>query len=58
MLFRNKNQSELGSIKQKDIQINTPLDPNPTLLRRIKNYIEELKKGFTLVYYPVVTNIG
>ncbi len=49
MLFRNKNQSELDGIKQKDIQINTPLDPNPTLLRRIKNYIEELKKGFTLV---------
>ena len=53
MLFRNKNQSELGSIKQKDIQINTPLDPNPTLLRRIKNYIEELKKGFTLVELAV-----
>ena len=53
MLFRNKNQNELEGIKQKDIQMNTPLDPNPTLLRRIKNYIEELKKGFTLVELAV-----
>ena len=57
MLFRNKNQSELDGIKQKDIQINTPLDPNPTLLKRIKNYIEELKKGFTLVELAVSITI-